>query len=181
MGTTQTALRPADLMTLPVPEGVRHYELSDGELIPVGNAGARHDLITSRILEALFAWRFQHGGGKIFSESMFTLSEQTVRIPDVAVVLAEKLAAMPDADVPILFAPDLAVEVVSGSESAWAAETKVREYLSTGVGEVWQLFPEDRTVHVRSAEGVRIVEADGVLTSGVLDGFEARVESFFVG
>ncbi len=180
MGTTQTALRPADLMNLPLPEGVRHFELSDGELIPVGTAGARHERIKSRVLRALLLWSSRQAKSEVYSESMFTLGEQTARIPDVAVILAEKVAAMPDADVPIPFAPDLAVEVVSSSESAWAAEKKVREYLSAGVREVWQVFPEDRAVHLRSAEGARIVEADGVLTSAVLDGFEVKVESFFL-
>jgi len=38
-----------------------------------------------------------------------------------------------DADVPIPFAPDLAVKVISVLESAWAVEKKVREYLHAGV------------------------------------------------
>ncbi len=177
----QTALRPADLMNLPVPEGVRHFELSDGELISVGNAGARHERIKSRIVRALLAWSLKHSVGEVYSESMFAFGEQTARIPDVAVLLAEKVAAMPDADVPIPFAPDLAVEVVSSSESAWAAEKKVHEYLSAGVREVWQVFPEERAVHVRGAGVVRVLESSDVLTSGVLDGFQTRVESFFIG
>ena len=166
IGLTQTALRPADLMNMPVPES---------------GLGARHELIKSRILGILFAWSFRHGGGKVFSESMFSLGKQTARILDVAVILAETIAAMPDADVPIPFAPDLAVEVVSVSESAWAVEKKVREYLHAGVQEVWQVFPDERMVRVRRVGGTVDLEADDLLTSGVLEGFEVLVNRFFMG
>ncbi len=166
IGLTQTALRPADLMNMPVPES---------------GLGARHELIKSRILGILFAWSFRHGGGKVSSESMFSLGKQTARIPDAAVILAETIAAMPDADVPIPFAPDLAVEVISVSESAWAVEKKVREYLNAGVQEVWQVFPDERMVRVRRVGGTVDLEADDLLTSGVLEGFEVRVINFFVG
>ncbi len=166
---------------MPAPEDGLGYELSDGELITVGFAGARHERIKSRIVRALMLWSAKFSTGEIFSESMFSLGEQTARIPDVAVILAEKIAAMPDADVPIPFAPDLAVEVISVSESAAAVERKVREYLHAGVQEIWQVYPDERMVRVRRVGGTVDLEADDLLTSGVLEGFEVRVNQFFVG
>jgi len=73
---------------------------------------------------------------------MFSLGEQTARIPDVAVLLGRKVTCLPDEDVPIPFAPDLAVKVVSVSETAADAEKKVGEYLAAGVREVWQVFSQ---------------------------------------
>lgn len=47
---TKTALSPNDLLLLPRPEHGKHYELSQGELIVVGNAGWRHESIKSTML-----------------------------------------------------------------------------------------------------------------------------------
>jgi Uma2 family endonuclease len=145
MSSTLTAATPADLLHLPQPANGRHYELSAGELIVVGNAGARHERVKQRILTALIVWASQHQPGSIFAESQFTLNDHTARIPDVAFAGPGKLALLPDADVPIPFAPDLAVEVISESESAADAETKVQEYLNSGVAEVWQVYPRTST------------------------------------
>jgi len=156
-------LTPADLMTLPAPANGRHYELSDGELIVVGNSGFRRELIKSRVLRALFAWAGQNPQWKVFAETQFTLGERTARIPNAAVVSAEKLALLVEADVATDFAPNLAVEVVSVSESEWDAERKVSEYLEADVEEVWQecmnframnkCFPEEkRMIRLKAAE-----------------------------
>ena len=179
MGLTHTALVPADLMQMPPPENGRQYELSDGELIIVGSAGARHERIKSRVVTMLVLWQVKNALGRVFSESMFTLGEQTARIPDAAVILTKKIAELPDADVPIPFSPDLAVEVISVSESARDAEKKVNEYLAAGTAEVWQVYPEERRVRVRRPSIIRDYETADILTSDVLKGFETRVERFF--
>ena len=41
---------------MPLPEGAHHFELSEGELIIVENAGMRHESIKSRIVTALILW-----------------------------------------------------------------------------------------------------------------------------
>ena len=71
------------LLSLPRPEGGRHYELSDGELIVVGNAGSLHELIKAKLLEIFIAYRLRVAEGKVFSETQFTLRSDRVRIPDV--------------------------------------------------------------------------------------------------
>jgi hypothetical protein len=45
MATYTATLTPNDLVEWELPDGVKQYELSDGELIPVGNAFALHELI----------------------------------------------------------------------------------------------------------------------------------------
>ena len=175
MGSTLTAATPADLLKLPRPLNGRHYELSAGELIIVGNAGARHERVKQRILTVLMAWAAQRSIGSIFSESQFTLNEDTARIPDVAFVGSAKLALLPDADVPIPFAPDLAVEVISESESAADAETKIQEYLTAGVAEVWQVYPKQRRVRIRRSDGIRDFGPDQFLDTPALPGFRASV------
>ena len=173
------ALTPADLVTMAVPASGRHYELNDGELILVGNAGARHERVKNRILAALMRYQFQYGNGVVFSESMFTLSEHSARIPDVAFVSNAKMVHLPDDDSPIPFAPDLAVEVISTSESASEVETKARQYLDAGVAEVWQVYPGGRYVRVRTLAGSRVLEVGATLATPILAGFSVQVQDLF--
>src|SRR5580700_11134893 len=71
---TKTALSPDDLLLLPRPENGKHYELSEGELIVVGNAGWRHERIKAIILRLLFAYLERHPLGSAFSETQFTMA-----------------------------------------------------------------------------------------------------------
>jgi Uma2 family endonuclease len=176
---TRTAITPDDLLLLPRPENGKHYELSEGELIIVGNAGARHERIKSTILTLLIVYLDRHPIGSAFSDSQFTMADGGARIPDVAFVRRSKLAPLPDEDIAIPFAPDLAIEIISNSEIAARAEKKVREYLASGVREVWQVYPADRFVRVRTAEGIRDLVEDQLLETPVLPEFQVKVQAFF--
>ena len=179
MGSTGTALTPAELQDLPRPRNGRHYELSDGELIVVGNAFAKHVRVKRRILRKLFAYEERYSTGEVFAESQFTLGEATARIPDAAFLRNLKVGLLPDGNVPIPFAPDLAIEVISDSESADDAEQKVAEYLAAGTQEVWQVYPQQRRVRVRTTSAIRDYTGTEVITSPVLPGFEAPIDGFF--
>ncbi|MES1260399.1 MAG: Uma2 family endonuclease [Acidobacteriota bacterium] len=179
MSSRLTAVTPAELLKLPQPMNGRHYELSAGQLIVAGNAGARHERVKQRILTALILWAAQHQTGSVFAESQFTLNEHTARIPDVAFVGPTKLALLPDADVPIPFSPDLAVEIISESESAADAETKVQEYLVAGVAEVWQLYPREQRVRIRRSESIEDLASSQVLDTPILPGFRTPVRDLF--
>ena len=174
-----TALTPDDLITLPAPEGIQHYELNEGELVPVGNAGFEHEMVKSIILEILIAYVREHRVGRVFAESMFPLADNTARIPDVSFVTTEKLKSVRITKGSIPFAPDLAIEIISESEPAGDAETKVRQYLAAGVAEVWQVYPDLALVRVRTREGYRDLEGEQILETPVLAGFRCPVNQFF--
>jgi Uma2 family endonuclease len=110
---------------------------------------------------------------------MFSLGVHGARIPDVAFVFNNKMALLPDDDSPIPFAPDVAVEVISASETAADSDAKVREYLEGGVSEVWQVYPVERRVRVRTAAGSREFGQEATLVSPVLPGFAVTVSEFF--
>ena len=70
-------------------------------------------------------------------------------------------------------APDLAVEIVSPSDSMTAVEQKVELYLQNGTQLVWVINPDLRhaTVH-RSNGTIAVVRSDGSLDGeSVLPGF----------
>ena len=180
MTTALVDLTPNSLLELPAPEDGKFYELSEGELIVVGYANAGHELVKSNILKLLFAWDIQYSAGRVFAESMFTLSNHTARIPDAAVVLKERVSLLLNPDITIPIAPDLAVEVISQSESATYAEKKVREYLAAGVVEIWQVYPDEKIVRVHWNKDVQTLQSGNTLRSRVMKDFEVAVDQFFV-
>ena len=178
MGTT-TALHADDLLTLPDPPEGAHYELSQGELITVPGAGYRHEYVKGNVYESLVLANAKVRAGRVFCESMFRLRDDTARQPDVAFASNDRIKDVPVEDGLIPFVPDLAVEVISKSESAEDAEIKVQEYLTAGVLEVWQVYPEARIVHIRTASGVLQLRPAETLETPVLPGFRVRAGEFF--
>ncbi|HTX34693.1 MAG TPA: Uma2 family endonuclease [Bryobacteraceae bacterium] len=176
---TKTALTPADLLAMPDDDSVE-YELSDGELIVMGKAGMWHELIKSNVVTRLCMYAGEHPeAGRIFPESLFQLGPRTARMPDAAFLGPAKVALLSEANIIIPVVPDLAVEVISESETAASAETKVREYLGAGVREVWQFYPRERRVRVHLPDRVYDLTGDEFLETPVLPGFSVKVSAFF--
>src|SRR5829696_3312013 len=77
------------------------------------------------------------------------LAAKLVRLPDLAFILWEHLPE-DDEDIPGIpdLAPDLAVEVISPSNTAKEMAMKRREYFKAGTSLVWQVYPKTKTVEV---------------------------------
>ena len=78
-------------------------------------------------------------------------------------------------------APDLAVEIVSPSNTVSEIQGKVFDYLDAGTKLVWVVEPRGRTVTVcRSRDEIRILTSDQEIEGGeVLPGFAIEVSEFF--
>jgi Uma2 family endonuclease len=105
-----------------------------------------------------------------------------VRIPDVAFVSWDRTpgGVMPATPVPRLV-PDLAVEVLSDTNTPREMETKRGEYFNAGVSLVWEIDPEKRTVVVYTTptDGVQLSSADVLDGGTVLPGFHVVLADFF--
>jgi Uma2 family endonuclease len=144
----------------------------------VGNAGALHELIKTKVFELLTEYRLRTKRGRAFAETQFTLRADRARIPDVAWVSEDKLSQIPRENRAIPIAPDLAVEIISDSEPPEESERRLRDYLETGA-EVWQVFPSLRTVTVWFGnQGLRFGQ-EQVLSSERLPGFTIPVSDIF--
>ena len=71
------------------------------------------------------------------------------------------------------------MEVISPSEKTGSAEKKVQEYLKAGVLEVWQVYPKEARVRVRTSSGARDLAHTEAMESPALPGFRVPVDSFF--
>ena len=72
--------------------------------------------------------------------------------------------------------PDLAVEVISESNTANAVAIKIEEYFQAGVRVVWVVLPVTKKVYVyESPTQVRILQVGDMLEGGdLLPGFQVR-------
>lgn len=144
----------------------------------------RHGMLALRIGARLQQWAEAGGRGVVCVESGFVLARNpdTVRAPDVAFVAA---AHIPATGVPEGFweqAPDLAVEMVSPSETAEDVREKVRDFLSAAARLVWEVHPRTREVlaHRAPTGAIQALSDDDLLEApDVLPGFSWRVADIF--
>lgn len=103
-----------------------------------------------------------------------------IRAPDVAFFRWERFPDrnLPRERVPDL-APDLAVEVLSKSNTPNEMEGKVEEYLRAGASLVWLIDAETESVRVFSRDGVGRDGAGILDGSNLLPGFELSLGALF--
>ena len=136
---------------LPDPSDGHRLELHYGEIISVPPPKLGHTRIQSRLAQKLGA-AFR-GFGEVFTEIGFrTPGESDYRIADVAFVSSARLADAPD-DGYLTGAPDLAIEVLSPSNTASEMLDREQLCLENGTLEFWVVDPKRRHVRVSTHEG----------------------------
>jgi Uma2 family endonuclease len=164
----------------------RIYELVEGKLYEMPPPSPRHGEVTSNIDFLLQTHVRQFRLGRVLAgDPGFVLGRNpdTVRGPDVAYLSYQRFPA--DEELPIHygdFVPDLAVEVVSPSDTRPYLLQKMEAWLAAGVGVVWIVDPRRRQVAIHSADrDTVILHPDDTLDgSPVLPGFTCLVGDFFV-
>ncbi len=106
--------------------------------------------------------------------------KQTVRKPDVSLVLRHRLK---DKCAPIGWIPvpaDLAIEVVSPNDVASKLMQKVKLYLTNGFDLVWVLYPEQQHVVVYTPDSIRgFLPGDTLDVGPALPGVRVKVDDLF--
>jgi Uma2 family endonuclease len=178
MATTAT-MTGTQFDALPYEEG-RRWELVNGELVPVPSPTFRHQDIG---LETTLAFKnyFKSSGvrGLAGYDLEFALSDSDRVRPDVFVLLEEKATRLNWDKVPVPGPPDIAVEIISPSETADEIHNKVRRYLDSGTLEVWQVYPKSRSVIIHRSNLAREFGADCVISTDLLPGLSISVASLF--
>jgi Uma2 family endonuclease len=175
-------MSPARVITdeelLQLPEDGNKYEVVDGELVVSPGAGWRHERIVAELITRLRSFVSERRLGEVLSSSLlYVLPSGNRRGPDVSFVSAAKAALLsPDTVFPQL-APDLAVEVLSPSDSPRRVQDKVGEYLEAGVRLVWVIDPQNRrAVIYRTLSSVDRVDDTGELNGeDLLPGFRCAM------
>jgi len=178
MATTST-ITGAQFDGMPYEEG-RRWELVNGELVPVSSPTPRHhDIVFEIVLAVRRYLKSRSVVGLAYQDVEFALTENDRVRPDVCILLGDNVSRLDPDKIPILGAPDIAIEVISPTERASESHDKVRAYLRSGTAEVWQIYPKSRTVQVHRGEIARLVEWSQPLETDLLPGFAIRLASVF--
>lgn len=171
----------ADYASLDDPEYACVTELVRGVIVREPRPRSLHGEVQVEIAYHLKAWA-RTRGASVTTESGYILAEEpaTVRGPDVAVVV-ERRSSEGQPGGWVRGAPDVAVEILSPSDTSSAMHQKTLEYLEAGARLVWIVDPGARTVMVYRPDGsARLVRAHEVLDGeNVLPGFAVTVAELF--
>jgi Uma2 family endonuclease len=160
----------------------RLYELVDGTLVEK-IMGMTESMFAGDILTALNVFVKPRDLGAVAgADGTLRLLTKLVRIPDVAFFSWLQLPnhEYPTEPIPSLY-PDLAVEVLSESNTAEEMERKLKEYFLAGTRLVWFVDPESRTVQVYTSpeDSVTLTEREALDGGDVLPGFTLSLKELF--
>ena len=159
-------------------------ELIDGVLVKKARRmSTKEALLGSWLLHML--WNHLEGrdlGIVLGGDGMLELFPGLVRAPDVSFISVERLPGgeLPDEAIAAI-SPDLAVEVISPSNTKKEIARKLREYFASGTRLAWIVQPRTRTVEVyTSATEKQVLSIKQSLDGGdVLPGFRLALTRLF--
>lgn len=163
----------------------RLVELIDGILVEKA-MGHREAFFAASLIHLLMGQvRPRRLGVVAGADAPYRLKPGQNRLPDVSFTTWERLPAA-DAHLQRVgrYAPDLAVEILSDSNTAAEMARKRREYFAGGTKVVWIIDPDDRTVEVyanpRQPDLMILLRATDTLDGGaVLPGFALPLAELF--
>ncbi len=159
-------------------------ELVAGTLVCEPPPGQAHGWVAATILGRLFEHVRRHRLGRVYTaETGFVLAREpdSVRCPDAAFVSAARLTEEARRSLYFEGAPNLAVEVLSPSNTGQQISEKVQDYLAAGTQAVWVVDPRQETVTVHLSDGERTTlgPSDTLNGAPALPGFHLPVTEIF--
>ena len=167
-----------------MPDDGNRYELVGGVLRMMSPAGGRHGRIAVGISILLGIHVKENDLGATFAaETGFKIATDpdTVGAPDAAFVTRAKIDSLEDDSGYLPFAPDLAVEVVSPSDSFASVEEKAFDWIDARTQLVLVVVPESRSVHAyRSRKNISVhAEGEIVDADDAVAGWKLEVSKIF--
>ena len=174
-----------DMLSRPE-NGDKRFELIDGELIEMSPTNLLHSSVASKVHYFLMSHVFPRDLGEVFIESGHYPDNDSFNLlgPDVAFVSRDKL---PD-DLPEAYAdfmPDLAVEVLSPTNTKSEIERRIDIYLRNGTELVWMVKPRQKCVEVcrldadGEIESQTVAEGESLSGETVMPGFDLPIAKLF--
>ena len=157
------------------------YELVQGALIEQMAASEEHEHTGSLVNWHMSAHVFPNQLGRVYISNRGYVtgpdSPATSRMPDISFVSAGRLDQPELAGRLYNGAPDLAVEILSDSNTPAEIAQKIREYLNAGGRAVWVIDIDARTitVHTPNSPPLTLTDADSIDGADYLPGFSCPV------
>jgi Uma2 family endonuclease len=176
---------PVDQGVILIPDEDALYEVVDNQVVKLAPMGAYEVWLATVLAARLETFAQQHQLGRAVQEMLFDLTVATgrKRRPDVAFVSFDRWSLtrrMPRTDAWEVVL-NLAVEVVSRTDSGDSIVDKIAEYFHSGVDRVWVVFPSQEQVYVYdSPNSVRILTRTDELSSDpILPNFRLPLVELF--
>jgi Uma2 family endonuclease len=155
-----------------------YHELVDGELVDVSGNTPNHNALRDLLIALLLFYVKEHKLGRVLSEQEYDFGGNA-HGPDVTFVVPAKTALFDGKKRVQRFVPDLAIEIVSQSDTFENLVGKARRYRKCGTREVWIFSIESREAYVYSESGRAILDENGVFESSLIPGFSIRLGDLF--
>jgi len=174
---------------LNLPDDLTHYEIIDGEVIPLASPTLKHQMVSRELFKRLDALTTARKLGQIlYAPFDFVVRRAPVRTrqPDLFFLSRDRLQdwAQLQEQPRLEFAPDLVIEILSPSDTYTYWSEKLQDYFALGVPEVWLVDVDKRAieVQVREAGGYRSLgwfAGEQAVPSQVLAGLELKPAEVF--
>ena len=178
----ETTKNWTEKMIMSIPKDGYKHELINGEFTMVP-AGFEHEVIGANLIFILKKFVSEYGLGAVCGPDLGCwMKSENLRCPDVSFISKERLQKLDR--LPKGFfkgSPDLAVEILSPSDTIEALHGKIVEYFENDTKLAWVVNPEEQTVTVyRSSSPHKLLTNKDVLEGGgVLEGFSVPVSALF--
>jgi Uma2 family endonuclease len=163
------------------------FEIINGDIVPAYLMVAGQSIAARNVDRALS--RHTDVGEVFFRLPYMLLDDEgfirDARLTEVCFVRNDRMSAYKNAtpdwpDLPLMIAPDIAVNVLPYDGSVLPSNSKFGRYLENGVEIVWLLYPKRKLLEVRKRNEHWLVERDDILTCDeIMPGFELPLKAIF--
>ena len=166
-----------------LPDDGKRYELVCGEVHVTPAPNTRHQFIVRRLAASLERHLARNPAGEFaFAPLDVRLAPDVALQPDLVFVSAGRLEILGE-DL-VSGAPDIVVEILSPSTSAYDRTIKIPLYAQAGVPEIWLIDPQAKTVEILMLQGKKyfvesILAGDQVLRCSQLPDWQLPLDELF--
>ena len=158
------------------------YELHNGVIIEVAGSKYVQTVLAAWIgyLLIRFVEESKIGGVVSGADGTYVLDRYNTRIPDVAYITEESARRQKRGEY-LKGAPDLAIEVISESNTPTEMKQRVGAYLNAGASLVWLVYPETRLIEVYQDDEDTLIlkQGDTLHDDEILPGLRISVREIF--
>lgn len=166
-----------------LPDDGNRYEIVNGELVIMANSGMEHGYLATILTRSLANHIFTEKLGVLCdSSTAFKMKSGNKRSPDISFIAKERLQGLKR--LPKGFfegAPDLAVEIISPSNTFEEIHNKLVEYFDSGCSLAWVINPDEQSALIyRQPQPDRLLKiSDNLEGEKIIPGFTMPLSNLF--
>ena len=170
---------------LDTPEIKGRFDIVDGEMIMAPSPIPEHQITTKRVLFTLDPFIVERNLGELLFAPLDIVIRRNplrTRQPDLLFISKDRYDRY---QYPLEVAPELAIEILSPSNTRRRVQDALADYAAIGVKECWLVSLDRRTIEVLTLVNgewrrLALLGAEDRIRSDVLAGLNVEVGQFFV-